>query len=700
MSTPTDQLGVPGLFAASEVTPEGSIYTGYGELAFAFGSPLAPYLAPHRSLVEGGGYPIIGSGIARGGVGYRVTMLAAPVDGVAVDFLRVRMRNLTRGRRTAVWAVGVRASGDGRLTRQGAPYFRYLAPSGTPNGFYAQPGEAWQPGRRWAVSGDAIVREAADGSRPVFALLPPARGRRIDGDRACARRTTICVRVAYARALAPGAAAELVFKLPAVPVVHPSAALVGTGWTEAHTSVRRAFDAALGAGMRVRLPEPAVADAYRASLVQILTSRYRLPGGAWVQAVNDLQYHAFWLRDAAIMTNALDLAGLHAPAGEDLDYFAAWQHPDGLFMSRAGQYDGMGQALWAIGRHAELTGDAAYAAAELPAVGRAVAWLDAELTGDPLGLLPAGDPGDNEFLAGHLAGDDFWAVAGLDAAVDLAGRAGRPDLAAAWRPLAERLRGSAAAATRTAAARHGGAVPPALDRPGGRDWGNWWVAYPDGPLAPGDPAVTATIRRARAGFRQGIATYAGQLHDYTGFRIFETELARGDQAAVIDGLYSELAHATGTLGGFETDIRPGGKRSSASNLTPHGTYSAELVTLIRNMLVRDGPAGVVLLGAVPGAWLLPGQTVSVARAPTRRGAVSFTLRSGAGGATLAWSAPAGTSLAWPVPAGVRGFRAGAGRVERGVLVLPGSSGSLAVRWTPRRGLTLAEAVAHLRRAVG
>jgi hypothetical protein len=32
LATPTDQPGVPGLFAASEVTPEGDIYTGSVDL--------------------------------------------------------------------------------------------------------------------------------------------------------------------------------------------------------------------------------------------------------------------------------------------------------------------------------------------------------------------------------------------------------------------------------------------------------------------------------------------------------------------------------------------------------------------------------------------------------------------------------------------------------------------------------------------
>ncbi len=687
VATPTDQLAVPGLFAGSEITPEGDIYTGFGELDFAFGPKLHAYDQPQRSLVDGGRYPIVASSQRQAGVDYTVTMLATPVDGVAVDFVRVRIRNLAATTQRADWAVSVRRSGGAGLNALGAPDFRYLAPSGTENGLYAQPGGTAQ---HWSVSGNAIVRDDE-----TFALLAPGPGRAVATAARCVGRTHVCVRVSYARTLAPGRTATLDFELPAVP---SRTAIPRVGWAAARRAVHQSFDAALGQGLALRLPEQAVTDAYEASLAQILTSRYRLASGDWVQTVNDLQYHAFWLRDAAIMTNALDLDGLREPASENLAYFASWQQPDGLFISRPGQYDGFGQALWALGQHAELTGDAAFATAELPAVGRAVAWLD--LLGD--GLLPAGNPGDNEYVAGRLAGDDFWAVAGMDAAVELARVAGRTDLAGTWAAVAARLRTRVAQATRTAAAGNHGAVPPALDRPGGRDWGNWWVAYPDGPLAPTDPVVTATIRRARAGFREGIATYAGMLHDYTGFRIFETELERGEQASVVDGLYAELAHATGTLGGFETDIRPGGKRSSAANLTPHGTYSGELVALIRNMLVRDDDQGrVVLLGAVPGGWLMPGKVTSITRAPTAHGLVSFTLRARRGGATLTWSAPAGTRLAWPVPSSISGLRASSGRIAGGALALAGSSGRLAVTWHLRPGgPTLAGTIAKLERSYG
>jgi len=702
LATPTDQLGVPGLFAGSEVTPEGDLYTGFGELVFELGNPLRAYNQPLRSL-EDNRYPVIRSTTWESGVAYSVTMLATPVGGVSVDLVRVAMRNTGPRPQTAVWAVGMRRSGGARLTSHGAPAFRYLAPSGTENGLYAQPGGTPPAASRWRVGGRAIIRDGK-----AYAFLPAnTTNRRVEVARTCATRTEICVTVSYARRLQPGRETVLDFAMPAVPVP-PHGRLAGRmarlAYPLAHAAVRSAWAASLGPAMKLQVPEQAVDDAYYASLTHILTSRYRLPktndglSRLWVQTVNDLGYHAFWLRDGAIISNALDLAGLRSAAAEDLAYFPAWQQPSGLFISRPGQYDGIGQALWAIGRHAELTGDAGFARDEVPSVAAAVRWIAARVGLDPLGLMPVSSPGDNEYTTGHLAGDDFWAVAGLDAAVRLARLAGQPQLAASWVDLDTRLRASVTRATRAAAARAGGAVPPALDRSGGRDWGNWWVAYPDGPLPLDDPIVTATIARADAGTREGIATYDGGrlLHDYLGFRIFETQLERGDQARVVAALYSEIAHSTGTYGGFETDVAPLGKRSTASNLSPHATYSAELVTLIRNMLVRDDGIRVYLLSALPTAWLEPGKITAVTQAPTTLGPVSVRLSTHAGGATLTWSASGPGPPVWPVPYGAADFHASLGTLSGRTLTLPSPSGTLEVTWKLGRSTSLAQTIDALR----
>ena len=48
-------------------------------------------------------------------------------------------------------------------------------------------------------------------------------------------------------------------------------------------------------------------------------------------------------------------------------------------------------------------------------------------------------------------------------------------------------------------------------------------------------------------------------------------------------------------------MRPYARRSVDDNLAPHGWFAAELVALLRNMLVRERGGGIELFSAVPGA---------------------------------------------------------------------------------------------------
>jgi hypothetical protein len=418
-----------------------------------------------------------------------------------------------------------------------------------------------------------------------------------------------------------------------------------------------------------------------------------------VQPVNKLQYHAFFLRDAALITHAFDLAGLHELARENLEFFPDWQRADGLFISRPGQYDGHGQALWAIGQHARRTGDRAFAERMLPAVARGMAWLAAARRQDPLGLVPASDPRDNELVAGHLAGDAFWALAGAGEAVALARGLGREAEAVEWEREREELGAALERALAPAVARAGGRIPPALDAEGGQDWGNLWAAYPGPALDPGDARVTATLRHARDGFREGLATWLGGrvLHHYLGFRVLETELLRGEQDSVVSGLYSALAHTTATHGGWETGIHPYGSRSVDDNMSPHGWWAAEYVTLLRNMLVREDGERLMLGSALPAAWLRPGRRIGVRRAPSAFGSVSWTLLPGRRGAVLAWSAPAGVPVAFQIPTAARAVRAPGLSPGSRTLELPAARGRVRLNWRiAGRGPSYAGAVRALR----
>jgi hypothetical protein len=699
LSRPTDQLAIPGVVPGVEITPEGYLSTGWDELQFRFGPALSRWFQPVRTLAAGR-YPVLRSARRLGGVRYDLETFVDLVAGAPVAFVRVSMHNGLGRPTLARWSAGVCWSG-GSLRRDGARRFRFPRPA-TPArpGLYWQPGEGFDPGAGYTLGDGTVLR------RGRVLLVAPAATRvrlRAQAPDAPVRPASVFGEHEYDLVLGAHARAHVDLRLPIVPL-DPAAATLAAGRAADHgahrRAVLRAWRASLAGAIDVQLPERKVRDAFYASLVHILEARYRLADGTWVQAVNKLRYHAFWLRDAAMMANALDLAGLHAQAAEDLPFFAAWQRDDGLFLSREGQLDGLGQALWALGRHALMTGDSAFARAWLPAVRRAMAWLEHATADDPLGLVPAADPHDNELAAGHLAGDDFWAVDGAIAAAALARAAGDDATGDAFDATAQGLRRTVVARVRASAAAGDGTIPPVLDASAGLDWGNLWAAYPETVLAPDDPLVTRTLARVRRRFREGIATWGAgaSLHGYLGFRVFETDLAAGRRGAALDGLYASLAHTTATHGGFESGVRPFARRLADDNLAPHGWFAAELVALVRNLLVRERDGGLELLGGVPARWVSAGG-VAVHRAPTAFGRANATLRPRRGGALLTWRAevPDGTPLWWRPPIAARAVTVAGARVV-GALRLPGNEGALRVRWRLRRGGSSFAAVAARLRA--
>jgi hypothetical protein len=679
---PTEQIGVPGYPAGTEITPEGYLYTGSAEIVFRFGPRLRPWNVPIRSLAEGR-YPIVSSTARNRNVTYSLTTFSAAVAGQPVDFIRVRIRN--RGRQTAraAWSLGTRYTGG--EPKGAGRRFRFARPV-TPvrSGLYYQPGDAFNPRSVQRFAGNAFLRDG----RALYITHRTPRGfgsKRVRGPRH-ARRTTLVGASRYSGLLRPGASAVLDFTVPVVPVDRPSAVysqIAAAPYGKYRARALGMWRGLLGRAMEVHVPEQKVVDTFYASVMNLALARYR-QDGYWIQTVNNLQYHSFWLRDAAMISSTFDQVGLHDIAAQDLDFFLTWQQPDGLFISRPGQYDGFGQALWAFGDHVRRTGDAAYAQKVLPAIGRAMDWLEKARAADPLGLLPPSTPQDNELIAGHLVGDNLWGVAGARAAATIARASGDPQLADRWAAEAAAYQATLDAQLRQAVKRTGGWIPPALDAKGGQDWGNLWPVYPTGVYSASNDMVKRTMDHARARFEEGIATYLDGrlLHDYLGFRVFQTDLAAGNQSRAVDGLYAELAHTTATHGGFETGVRVYGSRAVDDNMTPHGWFAAEYVSFLRNMLVRERDDGIALMSALSPAWLKPGEAVSVHDAPTTYGKVSFTLRATDDGARLEWHAdvPEGTPLHWPLPDFVKDVTAPGIEKDGRTVLLPSRTGTMTVHW--------------------
>ncbi len=698
LSAPTDQIAVPGMLAGAEVTPEGDLYTGWAEYELRFGHRLSAWYQPTRTLPNPS-LPLLSSALSDGPVRYTLTLFAVPVAGRPVAYETITATNGSGHPREARVAMLV-AYTRGRQIR--GPHgvvtgaFRYERPlSGSSAGSYDQPGQRFSKDFLYGVAGRDLDRSGL-----LLTRGPAAPSRRLLTPASSAPTALHDGRLLSAHLGAHGRV-SFTWQIPLSPPAAGSGAdlaLDGMPLAAARAELRSMWASQEAGMMRISVPEAKVEETYRAAITEILESRYQTPSG-WVQSPNRLQYQAFWIRDAAIETEALDLAGLHAAAAQNLSFMDTFQEPDGLFISQTGQYDGLGEALWALSQHAQLSQDPAYAAAQLGRIGAAIDWLSSATASDPLGLLPASDPEDNELAYGHITGDDLWAAAGLRSAIadaTLAGqsadsaatRAEANADAAAWAAVDRHFEAVLDRAIAGAVAREGH-IPPVLDAKGGQGWGNYWAAFPVQVLSVRSPAVKATVAWARAHMAEGLPTYLSghDLHDYLGFRIFQTELAAADAAGAIAGLYAELVHTTSTDGGWETGIAPFGGRASVTNLAPHGTFAAEYVALLRNMLVADSPSGGVelLTGASP-AWLAPGQHIAVLAAPTDHGAISFTERSTRRGETLTWRSDLnpGTPLGWVLPAWARHARTAGRPVSGSAVALHGPRGSVTVTFGGRR----------------
>ncbi len=654
-SKPTGEIGVMGAEAATEITPEGYLRTGFAEMMFFAGPDFEPTSVRIRTL-EQGHLPIVHYEFVRDGMAYRFTIFearidasatppaaaasTAPSEGPLVNFIRVELLNQSHEPNRAIFATGIRYDGP---STTGLPHGdnRFTRPvEGKSPGEYRQIGEAFDPTWLNSFDGSHFLRSDRDlysfpggyASR-TFTLREQDTARAMSDvtrpTRLNATETTPVGIVTYSSLLQPGEAWTLDFKMPLIPTADPAAvtAIDQTSFDTAKTQTVAYWNHILAQGMQIELPEAKPVDTFYTNLIYDLIAIDHI-GPDYIQTVNKLHYHAFYLRDSADIMHSYDITGYPQIARECLQFFAKSQKPDGNFLSQREEYDGWGEAVWGYAQHYRITHDKAFAEWAIPQIDRAVDWLHQARAADALHLVPASNVRDNEYVPGHLTGYNFLALDGLKVAIQMAGETGHPDLAQKWQTEYDDFHQAFFKVLDAQAAAHNGYIPPALDgQTGGYDWGNLLAVVPEPTLDPHDPRVTATLKATQAKYAEGIMTYADGkfLHDYLTIKNTMTETIRGDQQQAVNEFYALLLHTSAAHAGFEYNIRPWGDRNFGSNLAPHGWYAAEYRTLLRTMLVREQGDQLHLLSVISPAWIGKGKTIAVRQAPTNFGSVSFTL---------------------------------------------------------------------------
>jgi hypothetical protein len=370
----------------------------------------------------------------------------------------------------------------------------------------------------------------------------------------------------------------------------------------------------------------------------------------YVMTVNKFQYHHYVATDVALMNVALDSAGFAHVTRNTLLY-AARQAPEKGFVKWEGLLECFGHVLWSFDRHYEWTRDQSFLEAVYPNVKRALEWELAETAKDALGLLPLTSLLDDSVLANvHQTGHQFWALIGLKAAERLARAAGDEQTVARCAREYNRLFEAVDRQLKVQTAKTGGAIPPALDRTlAGNSWDNLHTLYPEQLFDPADRRVDATITATRATYREGILPYVwpeqidrsangapvfnsqAALHYFHTPDNAESQLVRGgphDQQDAVADLYGLLLHTTSTHATQEWGTHPWSTRDyeMRTNILPDGSTSAVLISLLRNMLVREDGPDLYLFSALSPEWLRGGKRLSISNAPTNFGPVSAGIR--------------------------------------------------------------------------
>ena len=632
---PTDTIGHMDAREATEITPEGYLYTGYGELIFFYGNPPVPVNQRVRTLHEGR-LPILRYSFDQDGVRHTVTTFAFTLDGTPetdlVNFVRVELENLGRKPRAASWTVGARYAGESN-SASGIPDHRFLRPiARTRLGKAEHEGVLFSPEWVFVFKDGMLLRDGK-----AFYFYPEAlphetfitlRDRYTAPAAVPALPTTPVGLVRYNLVLKPGERRTIDLKMPFRPLAETDAAfgaVVSARFDDYFERTVRFWHQLFARGTRITVPEPKVNDTFDASLVYELIARNKL-GPHYVQRGAPLHYHSFWLRDATDHVRAYDVTGYPDLAAQVAKFFLEWQTDEGLFQSTSRQLDGAGQALWAFGQHYAMTNDREFARSVFPAIDRQMRWFDQATAGDPLHLLPAVRLADNENVTGHITGYSFWTLAGMRRAIALADALSEKEAATRYRRQEAEFLQHFKNALGAAAERTGGWIPPALAETGGRDWGNLQMLYPEQVLDPFDPLVTRTLEHARAKYAEGLLTYADleSLHHYATMFVTENQVVRGDQEQVLADFYALLLHTSSTHAGFEWNIRPWGDRDFGNNLSPHATFAAKYRSLLRNMLVREEGCDLHLFSVLSPEWTKPGQRITVANAPTEMGPLDMT----------------------------------------------------------------------------
>jgi hypothetical protein len=431
-------------------------------------------------------------------------------------------------------------------------------------------------------------------------------------------------------------------------------------------------------GPRVHLPNQELEDFFYSSAAYVLIlTEYDASGDLWILD-GPTGYRQFWGRGEYFQARALNLLGLTDLARKSVEHafhiqtddgewdgppISGWPSWDNTGGNAAGAWDSflfthdrawLAQAyphLLAAGRwihyHRE---ESDLEAGDVPAgskpIKRQIPWSCRDETSPPLdpgekpywsGLLPW-SYGDSGLPEGHAFAHNYFALYSVEVARKAALELGRQEDAAWLSEEYESYRSAIFASIQRALQleKEGPPYLPAMPTyPEAALSQSFLAVYPTGLYAAHDPLIDGLLARMERSEIHGLPTNmawlgAGGVWPGESMNVAEIYLRRGEISKLVNMLAAALNHSY-TTNVWREEIRadktlPRACPNSTSNRNldngqgtgdmPEAWGNANLVNLVRDMLVLEDGGALRVLSGIPADWIRPGEEISVSHAPT------------------------------------------------------------------------------------
>jgi hypothetical protein len=393
-------------------------------------------------------------------------------------------------------------------------------------------------------------------------------------------------------------------------------------------------------GMTLQLPDAELNEAFAAikGHLHVFDDQKHFSPGTFL-------YHQAWFRDSAFIASAFDHLGWFNRVETKIPGMLKRQTRQGYFRSQNGEWDSNGQAMWSLVSHVRCGGNPESLYRIHPALMKAARWIHRmrrAQNGRPsphFGLLPAGFSAEHFGPNDHYYWDNLWAIAGLESALWSAHQLNRPEDAAWLKAESDDMRADLLASMEFSFIRTGGMGLPcspyrSLDTAA---IGNLVGVSPLGIFPAQHDWVAKSCdwlwsNNERDGLFFQKIVHTG-LNPYLSAQLARAFMALRDPRG-FDILKSLLRHATATYTWPEA-MHPrtlGGCMGDGD----HGWSAAEVLQLIRGLVVEDHAETLRLLPSIPLHWWREGMRLALKDAPTRFGTVDLKVQWGSHSCLIEW----------------------------------------------------------------